>query len=76
MGRYKSGITWFKDNAFLGSEIQFSKNASRWKLERKIIEHEYCQTEEDRRELGLFVASNFDAMLRRSICLVEPGMSA
>lgn len=67
MPRYKSGITWFDDNVFIGSEIVFPGNSSRWTLKRKIIEHEYCDTEEDAKNMGLisegravFVASNID----------------
>lgn len=67
MPRYKSGITWFDDDVFIGSEITFPGNASRWKLERKINERESCQKEEDVKKAGLvfegrvvFAASNVD----------------
>lgn len=67
MPRYKSGITWFDDDVFIGSEISFPGNSSRWKLDKKIIEHEYCEAEEmvqvgDRVSEGraVFVASNID----------------
>ncbi|KAH8811426.1 hypothetical protein F5884DRAFT_782070 [Xylogone sp. PMI_703] len=47
MGRYESGIIWFDDERFIGSEITFQQpHLSSWKLERKIIEHEDLEVEE------------------------------
>lgn len=47
MPTYESGITWSNDNALIGTIITFPDNSSSWKLERKIVEHEYCDTELD-----------------------------
>ncbi|RFU29386.1 hypothetical protein B7463_g6961, partial [Scytalidium lignicola] len=48
MGRWRSGIIWFDDEKYIGSEITFQQpHHSSWKLEQKIIEHEYCYDGED-----------------------------
>lgn len=40
MPRYKSHITWFNDERFLGSKVTFPDcSTATWKLERKLIEH-------------------------------------
>jgi hypothetical protein len=63
----KSGITWFDDDVFIGSEVTFPGNSSRWKLQSKIIEHENCGTEKDciameyvAEARAVFVAVNLD----------------
>jgi hypothetical protein len=45
MPRYKSGITWFEKERYIGTEVTFPGLSSSWRIERKIIEHEFCETE-------------------------------
>lgn len=54
MPRYNSNIKWFDEEQFLGSIITFPGSSQpTWKLERKIIEHEFCEDEEDAKEPGM-----------------------
>ncbi|KAH8821901.1 hypothetical protein F5884DRAFT_828068 [Xylogone sp. PMI_703] len=46
-----SGVTWFEDEEYIGSVV--SLDNSSWKLEVKIREHEYYETEEDTTVCGL-----------------------
>lgn len=47
MGRNPSGITWF-DDEYIGTEVSFAEpDYSTWKLEKKVAENEYYETEED-----------------------------
>jgi hypothetical protein len=48
MGRVASGITWFDDDEYIGTEVSFEEpDYSTWKLEKKVSENEYYETEKD-----------------------------
>lgn len=65
MGRVRSGITWFDDDKWIGSEVVFDgPRPSRWRLDQKLSETESCATEWEGREYqdssqaqGVFVCS-------------------
>ncbi|KAF3483728.1 uncharacterized protein GIQ15_03052 [Arthroderma uncinatum] len=40
MGRYESGIKWFRKRDYIGTEVEFQDPPSRWRIEEKICEHE------------------------------------
>ena len=46
-----SDIDWFNDETYIGSSVSFSSSV--WRLERKITEHEYYETQLDVEELGI-----------------------
>lgn len=43
---------WFDDNEYIGSEVS-SPTGSMWKLETKIHEHSYFESQEDCEELDI-----------------------
>ena len=63
-----SGITWFEDDDWIGSEITFkSPTFLKWKITQKIAEHENCMIESEVKNWGaesscrgVFICSSID----------------
>jgi len=51
MPGYESGIVWFDDNMFLGSEVSFPGMYLAVKSRHQTVEHESCGSEEDQRPI-------------------------
>ncbi|KAK2756113.1 hypothetical protein FQN54_005521 [Arachnomyces sp. PD_36] len=51
MGRVPTYITWFDEDEYIGKEICFEglggSAQSTWRLDQKVLENEYCESEED-----------------------------
>jgi len=69
---------------FLGSDVSFPGNASRWKLKHKIVEHESCGTEQEFKDTGhvsegraVVVASNVDSSFpeKEAIIMIRCSMA-
>ncbi|KKK24277.1 hypothetical protein P175DRAFT_0499957 [Aspergillus ochraceoroseus IBT 24754] len=50
--RNDSGITWFDDDDYIGAKVSFPSGAV-WKIDSKIKEHEYYESQSDVEELAI-----------------------
>jgi hypothetical protein len=69
MVQINSGVTWFEDDDWIGSEIVFkSPTVSNWEVTRKIAEHEECVGEQDveDRVSGIIMSWSFRVFKSRS----------
>ncbi|KKA16609.1 Uncharacterized protein T310_9775, partial [Rasamsonia emersonii CBS 393.64] len=74
-----SGVTWFDEDRWIGSEVTFGEpHPSRWRLNRKLAESEDCATESDVKECmmasearGVFVCSSIDDPTQEAVVKIR-----